>query len=111
VRVSLLEPSADQLAAIVEDLPMVGGTLSRGIERRQQRPASSAYAAKSRWAYVEGETVDQIVRRVVGTKAAGYRDGVLAVSRRDASGPWCAPPSLTLRTPRETGSTRPMRTC
>lgn len=30
------------------------------------------------------DTVDQMVRRVAGTRAAGYRDGVLAISRRDA---------------------------
>lgn len=33
----------------------------------------------------QGETADQIVRRVQGTKASGYRDGVLAVTRQQAA--------------------------
>lgn len=33
---------------------------------------------------LEGETTDQIVRRLRGTRAAGYTDGVLGITRRDA---------------------------
>ena len=33
---------------------------------------------------LQGETTDQIVRRIRGTKAAGYSDGVLAITKRDA---------------------------
>lgn len=33
---------------------------------------------------VQGETNAQIVRRIRGTKAAGYSDGVLAITKRDA---------------------------
>lgn len=32
----------------------------------------------------QGETTDEIVRTVVGTRSQGYRDGVLATSRREA---------------------------
>ncbi len=35
-------------------------------------------------AVIQGKTIDQAVREVVGTKAKGYTDGILAVSRRDA---------------------------
>lgn len=37
-----------------------------------------------RMGYVENQTIDQIVRRIRGTKAAGYADGLLEISRRDA---------------------------
>lgn len=33
---------------------------------------------------LQGETNDQIVRRIRGTKAANYSDGVLAITKRDA---------------------------
>jgi SPP1 gp7 family putative phage head morphogenesis protein len=33
---------------------------------------------------LQGETIDQMVRRIRGTKAAGYADGVLATTRREA---------------------------
>lgn len=33
---------------------------------------------------IEGQTTDQIVRRVVGTKALRYKDGILEINRRDA---------------------------
>ncbi|MBN7822177.1 minor capsid protein [Bowmanella yangjiangensis] len=34
--------------------------------------------------FVEGETVDQMVRRIRGTRANGYADGLLEIDRRDA---------------------------
>ena len=38
-----------------------------------------------RLAWSQGETNAQAVRRVIGTKANGYKDGILAISRRNAS--------------------------
>lgn len=35
--------------------------------------------------FVEGETIDQIVRRVRGTKANKYEDGILEINRRNAA--------------------------
>ena len=37
-----------------------------------------------RMGYVEGKTVDQMVRALRGTKAAGYADGLLAIETRNA---------------------------
>src|SRR3546814_3657942 len=49
----------------------------------------SAKAAKIRDAirmgFVEGQTIDEMVRTLRGTKAAGYADGLLEISRRDAA--------------------------
>lgn len=37
-----------------------------------------------RMGYVEGQTNDQIIRRIRGTRANGYSDGILEIRRRDA---------------------------
>lgn len=37
-----------------------------------------------RMGFVEGETIDQIVRRIRGTRTAGYADGLLEIDRRHA---------------------------
>lgn len=37
-----------------------------------------------RMGYVENQTIDQIVRRVRGTRAKGYSDGIIEIDRRNA---------------------------
>lgn len=37
-----------------------------------------------RMGFVEGQTIDQMVRRIRGTRAAGYADGLLEIGRRGA---------------------------
>lgn len=37
-----------------------------------------------RLGYMQGETVDQMVRRIRGTKAKGYSDGIIEIDRRNA---------------------------
>jgi SPP1 gp7 family putative phage head morphogenesis protein len=34
--------------------------------------------------YVEGQTIDEMVRRIKGTKARQYQDGIIEITRRDA---------------------------
>jgi len=36
-----------------------------------------------RFGYVEGQTTQQIIQRIRGTKAAGFNDGLLAISKRN----------------------------
>jgi hypothetical protein len=38
-----------------------------------------------RMGFVEGQTVDQMVRRLRGTRAAGYADGLIEIDRRNAA--------------------------
>ena len=45
---------------------------------------SMRVASQVKQGYVAGETVDQIVRRVRGTKENDYKDGVLDITRRNA---------------------------
>ncbi|QYW02108.1 minor capsid protein [Stenotrophomonas phage Sonora] len=74
----------DQLRAISSSRPFQGKLLKDwfgDLERADQQRLTAAIQL----GMAQGEPVDDIVRRVVGTKAAGYSDGVLAISRRDAS--------------------------
>lgn len=38
-----------------------------------------------RMGYIEGQTTDQIIRRLRGTKAKGYADGIIEIDRRHAA--------------------------
>lgn len=38
-----------------------------------------------RMGFVEGQTIDQMVRRLRGTRAAGYADGLIEIDRRNAA--------------------------
>jgi len=77
-------PAPQTLAAAVNARPFQGALLREwvaGLEEGRARRLRDSI----RMGIVEGETTDQIVRRVKGTKALGYKDGVLEISRRSAS--------------------------
>lgn len=76
-------PSPELLSAIVSDMPMVGSTLSQAIS---DLAASQLRAIRGivQQGLLEGQTIAQMVREVIGTKAQSYEDGVLAVTRRQA---------------------------
>lgn len=83
VRLDVALPTAEQLTAIVQKRPFQGRLLrewAKGLEEGRTQKVHDAV----RIGMVEGETVDQIVRRVRGTKAMDYKDGVLEIGRRDA---------------------------
>src|SRR5215207_5040514 len=76
-------PAPQTLAAAVNARPFQGALLREwvaGLEEGRARRLRDSI----RMGIVEGETTDQIVRRVKGTKALGYKDGVLEISRRSA---------------------------
>jgi SPP1 gp7 family putative phage head morphogenesis protein len=76
-------PSPVRLRAIVEEVPMEGRLLSswtKGMEQGRIDRISQAV----RLGMMQGEGTDAIVRRIKGTKAARYSDGVLDISRRSA---------------------------
>lgn len=83
VRIDVVQPTVDQLRAIVLKRPFQGRVLrdwAKGLEEGRTAKVHDAI----RIGMVEGETVDQIVKRVRGTKALAYKDGVLEITRRDA---------------------------
>ncbi len=75
-----LLPSADLLDKVVTDRPFDGRVLKdhyAKLEADQQ----FALARAVQLGLVQGESNEQIVRRVVGTRAAGFRDGVFFKTR------------------------------
>lgn len=76
-------PSTEQMVAAVRSRPFQGKYLKEwvsGLEAGKFERVRDAL----RIGYVEGEGVDDIVRRLRGTKAYGYKDGILNVSKRSA---------------------------
>jgi SPP1 gp7 family putative phage head morphogenesis protein len=79
----VIRPDRHQLKAAVEARPFQGALLKEWIEGLETARYHRLRDA-IRIGYVEGQSVDQLVRRVRGTKAQGYKDGVLDISRRSA---------------------------
>lgn len=83
IEINFATVAADQLRAIVSSKPFQGRLLKdwfKTLEAADQtRLVQTIQLGLS-----QGETTDEIVRTVVGTRAQAYTDGVLAISRRDA---------------------------
>jgi SPP1 gp7 family putative phage head morphogenesis protein len=83
INVSFTIPSMQQLMAVVDTYPLRGRLMkdwASSLKAGQVQRIDEALKI----GYVNGETVDQMARRIRGTKAAGYSDGVLEVGRREA---------------------------
>lgn len=83
VDLAMVSPAAAQLKAVVTSQPFQGRLLKEwfadlGVDTG--RRLSDAV----RIGIVEGQTTDQIVRRIRGTKAKGYADGVMSIGKRNA---------------------------
>ncbi|WIA56010.1 minor capsid protein [Sphingobium sp. WTD-1] len=76
-------PAPARLKAIVEEVPFEGRLLKSWTDGMEQGRIDRVTQA-IRVGMTQGETTDQIVRRIRGTKAAQYSDGILDVSRRSA---------------------------
>lgn len=83
-------PSIDQIKSAVFMTPLgdikgpAGGSLLAPLFEDMARASIKRVQNAIRLGYAQGETTPQIVRRIRGTKAAGYRDGVLAIAKRNA---------------------------
>lgn len=81
----LAKPTAEMLKAAVDSRPFQGRLLKewgKDLDSAAFRRVRDAV----RIGYVEGESVQQIVTRIRGTKAARFKDGITEISRRDAEG-------------------------
>jgi len=81
--VNMVLPSDAQLKAIVTATPFQGKILADWTESLAAGEFSRVKVAVN-LGITQNETIDQIVRRVRGTRAAGYSDGALSIGRRDA---------------------------
>jgi hypothetical protein len=83
VELNITKPTSEQIRAGVMSRPFQGKLLREwvdeldGATRRRIRDAV-------RIGWTEGETIDAMVRRIRGTRAAGYKDGVMEITRRGA---------------------------
>lgn len=86
---SVVQPGAAQLAAIVDKTPI---TVGEGRKLLLEEIFVSLAAGKEeairgavRLGIVQGETNEQLIRRLRGTRANGFKDGILETSRRHAA--------------------------
>lgn len=82
VQLNLASVPAEAVRAAVAS-PINGIPLSGWIESMATREMQSLQQAVS-LALVQGETIDDLVRRIRGTRANGYQDGILSTTTRNA---------------------------
>lgn len=83
VQVSVAAVSVEQVYSAALARPMQSRLLKEwaaGIEADKMTRIRDAL----RMGYVEGQTIQQMVQRIRGTKARGYEDGIIQVDRRNA---------------------------
>lgn len=83
LEVAIAAPSPTRLRAILTDEPMKGRLLTEYLGDMESARIDRIGAAL-REGMIADETTDQLVRRIRGSKAARYTDGVLDISRRSA---------------------------
>lgn len=81
VDVDFARPSDDQLWAAVNARPFQGRFLRQWFADLEA-DAFARLRNTIRMGYVEGLTTEQIIRQIRGSRAQGYKDGVLATNRR-----------------------------
>lgn len=72
-----------QLRAAVLSRPFQGRLLREWVSSLDNQTRRNVRDAV-RIGFTEGETIDQMARRIRGTRAAGFRDGVMEITRRGA---------------------------
>jgi SPP1 gp7 family putative phage head morphogenesis protein len=83
IKWDIVTPSAETLKAVVTARPFQGKLLKDWLSELDAGRSRRVRDAV-RLGMVQGETTPQIVRRIMGTKALGYKDGVMEISRRGA---------------------------
>lgn len=83
VELGVVAPSAEVLRAAVFERPFAGAVFEHWVDALA--PADLERISRAvQVGVVEGQTTQQIVRSVVGTRGASYTDGVVEMSRRSA---------------------------
>ncbi len=84
VEIALAKPAVSQLRAAALSQPFRGRLLKEWFDGLANADAQRINDAV-RIGITEGQTTDQIVRRIRGTKVNQYSDGVLDITRREAA--------------------------
>lgn len=77
-------PDAKELGGIVTSQPMQGKVLGDWVDSIESRDVERVMQA-IRIGMTQGDTTDDIIRRVLGTKALDGTDGVVELTRREAA--------------------------
>lgn len=83
IRLNIVQPSPNQIWAAAMSRPMQNELFTKTLktlERSRIRQIEGAI----RNGFVEGETTQQIGRRIRGSRALRYKDGIIEVNRRQA---------------------------
>jgi SPP1 gp7 family putative phage head morphogenesis protein len=80
---NLTKPNFNLIATAATAKP-IHGKLLRQWWKEWGDAVRAAVAQQVRLGIAENESIDSIVRRILGTKARNYRDGILIVKRRNA---------------------------
>lgn len=82
VAVDFVAPSANILKALVKNQPMEGALVKDWFDKLAKDTAFNVNRAIQN-GMIEGEGIEDIVRRIKGTRAAQYTDGILNASRHN----------------------------
>jgi hypothetical protein len=83
IQYSFAVVASDQLRAITSSRPFQGRLL-KDWYRKLEADDQARLARELQLGMVQGEPIDDIARRVIGTRKNNYTDGVLSITRRDA---------------------------
>lgn len=83
VSITATAPTATVLKTLVTSTPIDGFLLKPWVDQMASNRLGRVEKAL-RIGIAQGETASQLTRRIRGTKANGYRDGILQISRRSA---------------------------
>ena len=83
VNLQVMSVNAGQVYSSALSRPFQGRLLAEWMQGLEAGKAAKIRDAL-RIGYVEGQTIDEMTRRIRGTRARQYQDGILEVSRRDA---------------------------
>jgi SPP1 gp7 family putative phage head morphogenesis protein len=84
VAVQVIQPTAEVVTAAALKRPFQGRLLKEWLAGVEEAKAARVRDA-IRLGLVEGETIDQMVRRIRGTRPRQYQDGLLEIDRRGAA--------------------------
>ncbi len=84
IQISFAQVALEQLEAVVTSQPFQGGLLKDWFDALQSSDQVRLERA-IQLGIIEGQPTAEIVRRIVGTKAESYADGILSITRRDAT--------------------------
>lgn len=84
IEYAFAKPQPSTIRALIDSKPFHGKLLKEWFEQLRQSDQARLIQAVQ-LGIVQGESTDDIVRRIVGTKAHKFTDGILSITRREAT--------------------------